>query len=561
MRLDIKILFLLLCALLPKTALAEGFLQSRPDDMRSIVVCLESLDGTIDNIEEYRKLKEHKIEALESILGDSELSARDRWLYNDLLYNECSSFRSIDQLRVANRLVGIADELGDDDLKLIAKLRLVHTYLWAGAFKEAQELLDSVDDTVLKKSGRIAYLNINLELQYEAGLFARESGLLQDEYSERIRSIVEEITALLPPNDETVILANERMACFEGNPSLAYEYNRQRLSNNLKASPEKQAEILGNAGFYNLELGDTLTAISYMTRSAELSLRSGSRQEPTLRKIAESVYPLGEVNRAHRYISLAMENAVFYGSCYRIFEASLSLPEIDRDVYDQVVKQHRNSRAAGIVASVAIAILLGLLVVILLQIKWIRRYSSLLEKKGEDLNQLNGKLSRINAELQEANLLKGAYIERTLAEDSMNISRLESLISDIELKVKVRQFDDIVPYIYRSDYLTTRKDMLRRFDQTFLGLFPDFVSQVNSILEEGYRFNNITGKGLPVELRILALMRLGIHKSVTIAEILNISDSTVRNYKTRLRNHSTVPNDEFDDALQSVIKPVSPQNT
>ncbi len=561
MKRSVDILLFFLCVLLPVDAFAEGFLQTRADDMRSIVTCLDSLDRTIDNVAEYRKLKENKIVALKSILGESRLSARERWLYSDMLYNECSSFRSADQLEVAQQLLEIADELGDADLILSAKLRQVHTYVCAGAFKEAQELFDRVDGAGLNLSGRTAYLKTNLELQYEAGMFARESGLFQDEYAERIKDIVDEISSLLPADDENVILANERMSAFNGDYSLAYQYNKQRNSANIKASAEKRAEILGNAGLYNLGMGDTLTAISYMTRSAELYLRSGSRQEPVLRRIAESVYPLGEVDRAHRYISLAMDNATFYGSSYRIFEASLSLPEIDRDVYDKAVQQRHNLHAAGIVALAALAALLGLLLVILLQNKSIRRYSSLLEKKGEDLNQMNGKLARINSELQEANLLKSAYIEHTLAEDSMNISRMETLISDIELKVKVHQFDDIVPYIYRSDYLKTRKDMLRRFDQTFMGLFPDFISQVNSILEEGYRFDKVSGKGLPVELRILALMRLGIHKSVTIGEILNISDSTVRNYKTRLRNHSTVPNEEFDAALQSVITPVSSQDT
>lgn len=541
---------------------AEAPLRSRPDNMRRIRVSLDSLDRTIDRLEEYRTQKKHRIEALEARLKEGGMSPEDAWKYTDLLYTEYASFRSKDQFKAAKSLLELSLETGESDIIVESYLRLANTYLWAGAFKEAQELLDRVDTSGCSVSTRADYLNANLELQYEAGLYAGESGFFQEEYAQRIERIAREIESLLPPSHEMVILAKERLACFQRNHSLAYKYALQRLSKSVGSSYERKAEILGNAGFYNLEIGDTLTAVSYMTRSAALSLRSGSRQEPALRKIAESIYPLGEVGRAHRYISLAMDNASFYGSGYRMFEASLSLPKIDQDVYGMVVKERKSLYRASIVIFAVLLILAGLFFVIWRQNKYISKYTTLLENRGKDLNRLNTELEHINGELQEANLLKGAYLERTLAEDSMNISLLENLISDIERKVKVRQFDDIIPYIYRNNYLKTRQDMLRRFDNTFLGLFPDFVEQVNGLLDKEYHFQrNSSSKDLPVELRILALMRLGVQKSVTIGEILNISDSTVRNYKTRLRNHSVVPNGEFDSMLMVAVHPKRPDGS
>ena len=549
----IFLVVLLLAVMTPGRA--DNGLRDRPDKMRLVRICLDSLDKTIANLDQYHSQKKDRIDALRAKIKQGGLSADEAWRYTDLLYTEYTSYRSQEQFQAAWQMLSLAEQTGEKDKIVISQLRLVHTYLWAGSFKEAQEMLNKVDTSGSTLSTQVEFLLSDLELQYESGFYAGESGFFQEAYSRRIDAIADKIQSMLPETDERVILAQERRVCFNQNHAKAYRFALQRLAKNIGASA-KRAEILGNAGFYNLEIGDTLTALTFMTQSAQMSLEAGSRQEPALRKIAESIYPLGEVNRAHRYISLAMDNAAFYGSSYRIFEASLSLPKIDRDVYGQAVKERGQFLTIGIIALAVLLLVLGLMLTVWRQNKSIRQYSSLLEDKGKDLNVLNEQLGETNSALQEANLLKSTYLERALAEDSMNISRLENLITDIERKVKVRQYDDIIPYIYRNNYLTTRADMLRRFDRTFLTIFPDFMSQVNSLMEEGSRFpEQEHGKDLPMELRILALMRLGIRKSVTIGEILNISDSTVRNYKTRIRNQSTLPNKDFDDALMVTVRP------
>lgn len=530
------------------------------EKMRLIRMSLDSLDKTIGHIEEYRSLKGHRIEALRSRLQE-DVTAEESWQYMDLLYSEYASFRSSDQLQAAKQLLSLAIETKEKDKILVSYLKLVQTYLWSGAFKEAQELLDRVDTAGCERQNRAKYLLTDLELQYEAGLYVGETGFFQQDYEDRVDRITDELCRLLPDNDDRVIMARERNACFKKNHSLAYKYAMQRLAKSLGQSA-RRAEILGNAGFYNLEMGDTLTAVSFMCRSADMSLKLGARQEPALRKIAETVYPLGEVDRAHRYINLAMENATFYGSSYRIFEASLSLPAIDRNIYGKAIQRQQGFFIFWLYTFLAFLLLLALVLVVWRQNKRIRHDADQLEQNSRNIQELNARLRQMNSELEEANLLKGAYLERNLTEDSMNISKLENLVKDIEQKVVVRQYDDIVPYIYRNNYLRTRAEMLRRFDKTFLAIFPDFVEQVNGLLSEEHRFLNLSGKkDLPVELRILALMRLGIRKSATIGGILNISDSTVRNYKTRLRNYSIGPNDAFDEQILLAIRPKKAEST
>ncbi|MBQ9174506.1 MAG: hypothetical protein IJ161_12315 [Bacteroidales bacterium] len=531
---------------------APRYLRDDPDKMRVVWSYLDSLDHTIGQLDDFRNGKEDRIALLEEILSDENLSLPERYDYTERLYNEYRTYRSADQFRVAKDLQEIALKIGDPEKETISQLHLVDTYLWSGSFKEAQELLSSIDTVGLSLKVRVDYLITDLDLQYEAGFYAKSSQYFQEEYERKVDEIAEKITSLLPPTDENYILAQERRACFLGDHSTAYKYALLRLAKTSGIS-ERRAEILGNAGFYNLEIGDTLTAVSYMTRSADMSLRLGSYQEPALRKIAESVYPLGEVQRAHRYISLAMDNATFFGSSYRIFESSLSLPMIDQDVYGRAVQEGHTFRSLSFYSIISLLVLFVFAFITFRQYKALKKYSAIAEQKGRQLEASLEKMEKMNSALSEANLLKSAYLERNLAEDSMNISLIENLVKDIELKVKARQYDDIIPYIYRNNYMKTRTEMLRRFDATFLSIFPDFIPQVNTLFNPEDHFTLTPKKDLSPELRILALTRLGIRKSVTIGEILNMSDSTVRNYKTRLRNRSVKDNSEFDDALFEAV--------
>lgn len=79
------------------------------------------------------------------------------------------------------------------------------------------------------------------------------------------------------------------------------------------------------------------------------------------------------------------------------------------------------------------------------------------------------------------------------------------------------------------------------FDRTFLQLFPAFVSNVNLLLREEERFDTKGDSALPVELRVYALIRLGINDNDRISSILHYSKSTVYAYRSRVRLKAMSP--------------------
>jgi DNA-binding NarL/FixJ family response regulator len=78
------------------------------------------------------------------------------------------------------------------------------------------------------------------------------------------------------------------------------------------------------------------------------------------------------------------------------------------------------------------------------------------------------------------------------------------------------------------------------FDKVFLKLFPDFVTFFNSLFDERDRIVLKEGQLLNTELRIFALIRMGISDTEKIAKILNYSVNTIYAYKTRVKSKSGV---------------------
>jgi DNA-binding CsgD family transcriptional regulator len=61
---------------------------------------------------------------------------------------------------------------------------------------------------------------------------------------------------------------------------------------------------------------------------------------------------------------------------------------------------------------------------------------------------------------------------------------------------------------------------------------------------------------LNTELRIFALIRLGINDAEKIARILGYSVNTIYAYRNRVKSKATVPNDRFEEKIME-IKTVS----
>ncbi len=520
-------------------------------DKTQIRNSLDSLDKYIQIKDTYTKQKEERIATLKERLKETSLSLDEQYRYTYLLFDEYSTYQSKLMHASAQQLIALSVQMGDKNKLVDSEIQLAYSYLWCGAFKEAYEYANTIDTAGISNDAKVNYLMFRLNLEYESALYVKPLHFFLSKYEKSMDGIISQLEQLLPTSDDHLLEARQKACSHNNKFEQAYEYLKQRLKYSSGISREMSAK-LGDVGFYHLEMGDTITAIKYMVESAIMDIQIGSKQTPALRKIAEAIYPDEEVERAYKYIQLSMDNAVFFDSRYRMYESSITLPLIDKDLYE-LTKKQKDTLAIGIYTIILfiIALLISFLF-IWKQNKKLKISASLIRKQNISLLSMNTRMTEINKELQDANNIKATYLGRILSDNSSSISTIEELVKTVKIKIKAKQYDDIIQFIYKHDYLKKRKDMLARFDEMFLKLFPNFIEKFNSLLKEEDRVVVQEKNVLTPELRIFALVRLGVTKSDTIAEILNFSASTVRNYKSKIRNISIVPNEEFDKRLLEI---------
>lgn len=520
-------------------------------DKTQIRNSLDSLDKYIQIKDTYTKQKEERIATLKERLKETSLSLDEQYRYTYLLFDEYSTYQSKLMHASAQQLIALSVQMGDKNKLVDSEIQLAYSYLWCGAFKEAYEYANTIDTAGISNDAKVNYLMFRLNLEYESALYVKPLHFFLSKYEKSMDGIISQLEQLLPTSDDHLLEARQKACSHNNKFEQAYEYLKQRLKYSSGISREMSAK-LGDVGFYHLEMGDTITAIKYMVESAIMDIQIGSKQTPALRKIAEAIYPDEEVERAYKYIQLSMDNAVFFDSRYRMYESSITLPLIDKDLYE-LTKKQKDTLAIGIYTIILfiIALLISFLF-IWKQNKRLKISASLIRKQNISLLSMNTRMTEINKELQDANNIKATYLGRILSDNSSSISTIEELVKTVKIKIKAKQYDDIIQFIYKHDYLKKRKDMLARFDEMFLKLFPNFIEKFNSLLKEEDRVVVQEKNILTPELRIFALVRLGVTKSDTIAEILNFSASTVRNYKSKIRNISIVPNEEFDKRLLEI---------
>lgn len=512
---------------------------------------LQELDSFLVARDFYQKQKDERIDILQNKLRYKNLSLSEDYSYSHLLFEEYSTYQYKLMYTYAQRLITLAEQMDDKNRIVDSKICVAYSHLWGGAFKDSYEYINSIDTVGTSIDTQADYLLCLLNLEYESGLYVKPLKYLAGDYKQKMFGIVDKMETILSPHDDRLLEAKQKAYYLSNDFDQAYKFLSERLES-AEGISQSVSSRLGDYGFLNLEKGDTLTAFIYMSKAAIIDIKLGSRQIPALRKLSETSYACGNLERSYQYIQLAMNNAVFFDSRYRMYESSTALLDIDRDLYE-LTKEQKDK--LNIVISLIIAFLLALLVsffIIWKQKKKLMISQSIIEERNRSLLASNERIKDINRALFEVNCIKDAYLGKILMMNSSSIVKIENLAQIVIRKIRAKQYDDIINFINKNNYVKVRAEMLEHFDRMFLKLFPDFIEKFNSLFEEKDQVVIQNEFTLTPELRIFALTRLGITKSDTIAEILDYSSSTVRNYKTKMRNISIVDNKDFDRKIMEI---------
>ena len=238
-----------------------------------------------------------------------------------------------------------------------------------------------------------------------------------------------------------------------------------------------------------------------------------------------------ELEKANRYLNYSMEDAMFYNNRLRMLEIARKFPSIVSSY-----QQKSNDKSERLPRAICFISLLSLLLAV--SIFYIYRQMQQLGKQRKAVTHMNNQLTELNNELLRTNHIREEYVSLFLDLCAAYIDKLNRYQDLVKRKVKAKQTEDLAKLANNKMSENDAKHFFVNFDTTFLTLYPNFIKEFNALLREGEEIIPQKGEILNTELRIFALVRLGIKDSSRIATLLFYSPQTIYNYRTAVRNRA-----------------------
>jgi hypothetical protein len=520
---------------------------------------LDELDNTIEKREEFLKKKQERITIIKKQLvpGEDKSNLLVRYSVSVQLFEEYKSFIYDSAFSYGRVLIQTAYKLGDESIINDAKAKMSFTLLSAGMFKEALDTLNSVAVNSLTKDAKIEYYATLARTYYDLANYSND-GYFSERYDKKGNGYLQQALELCDPNSIRYLLQKGLWYMRVKDTSNAIKTFEQVLKD-PKITKHDMAIASSSLSYMYRVVGNTEKAKEYLAKAAMADIISCVRETVAIRDLAEVLYAEGKVEQSYKYVKVALEDAYFYGAKHRKIQIANLLPIIEGTQLEIVEGQKRDLFYYLITASI-LAIFLILFAIIIY-----RQYRKLdvaklqltvsnqnLEKTNAQLEDSNSKLAETNSRLGDANKIKEEYIGSFFKLISDYIEKIEKFKNAIDRKIFQKKMDDIRDMVNKMNLKPEREELYLTFDQTFLKIFPGFVEQFNAMFNPEDRFVLDEKQGLPTELRIFALIRLGISDTEKIAKILDYSVNTIYTYKTRMKNKSIVENEKFEEELMKI---------
>jgi len=517
------------------------FVLIRPGHSQQYLPLLRQLDSAIAASAQYDTAKLKRIYALKLNKKEGQNTA----LYDHYLnlYEEYHIFSYDSAYAYAKNMRETARHQGNDSLQAYAGLKLGFILVSSGMFKEVFDTLSSIPLSLLNRARQAEYYTLAARCFYDLADYDQDE-FYSPRYNEQGNRYLDSALLLLPENSFEYNYYSGLKNMKEGKPESAVDYFENLLRDTALSLHELAVTASTLSDIY-IRRGETDSAITLLIRAAISDIRSCTKETRATFSLASLLFKKGELQRASVYIQKAVSDALFYGARQRKVQLSSILPLIEGEKLSEVEREKKN------ISAYAVAITVSFLMLILLTVIIIRQVNKLkLAKKTITL--AHEQQGRVNAKLEEANKIKEEYIGYFFNGNSEFYTRIEKFKRSVENKIADRKLDEISFFVNNLNLKKEREELLRNFDQIFLKLFPNFITEFNKLLKDEDQIRLKDGELLNTHIRIFALIRMGIHEPEKIAAILEYSVNTINTYKTKIKNKSLVPNEEFEHRIMEI---------
>lgn len=488
---------------------------------KTIDFSFEKLDSLVENRDYYITRKDEQLKSLKSLYYKTNVLEQKYNIGNEI-FRLYSKFDKDSAVYYANANTNLALKLGDMEKIASSKMNYVFMMAASGMYKECFDLLpEFVPESY---STKVKYQFYKLYEYVYQGLQVYSAEPYSSYYTSRIDSVYDIILSTFPPS--TVEYKETLVRKAFNNKD--YSSTIGLMDDCLKDIPEETNEyammlyMLANA--YK-EMGDEGNYLKNITKVVSIDIRTAVREYRALTELAEYLYQKGDVERAYMYSRRSLEDAEFFNARQHTLEVARIQPIIN-DSYQRLIKE-------GELTFRNLSLLLaGCTVLLILAVLFILRQMKLL-KKADSHNKA------MILRLSEVNHVKEEYIGHFMKLCSEYILKLDDFRKLVNRKIKSGQYDDLYKLTSSKKNIDKEQiELYRKFDTSFLQLYPNFVSDINRLLKPEFRFELKKDELLNNELRICALIRLGVKDSAQISEFLGYSPNTIYTYRTKVRNRA-----------------------
>ena len=509
---------------------------------------LRALDGVVANRQDYVEKKNERIARLKAELQNAVPASRYTIYFK--LYEEYKTFIYDSAFTYARKLQEEAYRSHDASKITFAKVKLGFILVSSGMFKEALDSLHTVNRSVLADSQRVEFYSLMARTYYDLVDFNRDRYFtelytaLGNRYIDSALQFCK--TSAHAFHSLQAMKHLRRQEYTEATANLAKVLNRPGLTD------AELAIAASTLGYIYLQAGKIDEAILMLIEASAADVRSSTKETLAILNLAELLYKKGDVLRAYEYVKVAMDDANFYGARHRKIQVAAIFPIIEGHKLNTVERQRKQLIAYAVVITILSLITITSAVIIYKQFRKLKQAEEHITKANANLQEANALLQEVNNRLMEANKIKEEYIGYYFNINSEYLVKIQAFKQAIDTKLMTKKYDDIRYVVNNINLKKEREELYLSFDKVFLKLFPDFVTTFNSFFKEEDRIVLKEGQLLNTELRIFALIRMGIHDTEKIAKILDYSINTIYNYKARIKGKSIVANEEFEQKIMEI---------
>jgi hypothetical protein len=512
------------------------------------------LNKEIANKNYYDQLKEREIREYKRLLRMHYLHPEQEYDFNRNLTKLYKKYIIDSAIFYAEKNLHIASAMHNDDMIIESRLQLSQLYSTAGMYVESNDILSDINRKTLPETLLPLYFETYSQFY---GHYAQSNDrfnyyVKNEDYRDSLLMVVDTNSLHYKTTYVEKLLQARQFDTAE-----------KQLLDIIEKLTENDPDyafvtyLLGNIyhAKQNLELQK-----KYLALSAIADIKNSIKDNASMHSLALIHYKNNDIDQAYKYMKSVIDDVVFCNVRFRVIELSAVYSIINTAYLEKEAKQKEELQLYLLFISVLSFFLVVAVLYVYKQMRKMAKIQKTLyttNQKLTDLNQIislsNDKLSKVNIQLEESNRIKEEYISQFFDLCSTYINKMENYRKLLNRKAMNRQHEDLFNLLKSTTMVDDElKQLYETFDIIFLNLYPTFIEDFYSLITNEEQAIPKQGKMLNTELRIFALIRLGITDSIKIAGFLRYSLSTIYNYRTKMRNKAIVSRDKFEEMVMKI---------